>query len=95
MSWGLSELFDSLLRGFPIVICKPCLRPFDEPVGVSGDFGCCDRCQASVTSKTGLTVREPCRHEWETMLADGKMKCRNCQTYKQRSAPRQRARGRT
>lgn len=52
------ELFASLLRGFPIVLCKPCLHPSDEEVGVAGDFGVCDRCQASVTSKTGITVRE-------------------------------------
>jgi len=55
---ALEELLGNLTRGFPIVICKPCLCPYDEPVGVAGDFGACSRCQTSVTSKTGITVRE-------------------------------------
>ena len=45
-------------RGFPIVVCKSCVHPSDEEVGVAGDFGLCSRCQESVTSKTGVTVRE-------------------------------------
>lgn len=52
------ELFESLLRGFPIVVCKFCIRPSDEEVGLAGDYGACERCQVSVTSKTGVTVRE-------------------------------------
>jgi hypothetical protein len=52
------ELFASLLRGFPIVVCKVCVHPSDEEVGLAGDFGLCERCQVSVTSKTGVTVRE-------------------------------------
>ena len=55
---AFKEFFASLQRGFPIAICKLCLRPSDELVGVPGDYGVCERCQESVTSKTGITVRE-------------------------------------
>jgi hypothetical protein len=57
----LGSFVRSLLHAFeprmPILVCKPCLRDDDEVVGEAGDLSLCDRCMASITSKTGLAVR--------------------------------------
>jgi hypothetical protein len=39
------------------LVCFGCLRPDDTVTGDAGDFSCCHRCQASITSKTGKTIR--------------------------------------
>jgi NAD-dependent SIR2 family protein deacetylase len=59
--------FASLVRGFlhalhgrmPVMVCNGCVRPTDEALSASGDFSLCDRCGASITSKTGVAVRTP------------------------------------
>lgn len=45
--------------GRQIMVCEACLKPEDRIVGESGDFSICDRCHASITSRTGVAIRVP------------------------------------
>lgn len=52
------SILHAIHPGMPILVCKTCVREDDEIIGEAGDFSVCDRCTASVTSKTGVGVRK-------------------------------------
>jgi hypothetical protein len=45
-----------LRGGRPVCVCSACQRDDDDVIGKAGDFSLCERCKASITSKTGVTV---------------------------------------
>jgi hypothetical protein len=51
------SLLHILSPSMPICVCMTCVLPTDEVIATAGDFSLCDRCRASITSKTGLAVR--------------------------------------
>jgi hypothetical protein len=55
----MRSLLNALHARMPLLVCRDkCERSDDERVGESGDFAICDRCGASITSKTGIAVRK-------------------------------------
>ena len=42
----------------PITVCLEHVEAGDEVLHAGGDYSICDRCGASITSKTGVAVRE-------------------------------------
>jgi len=59
---SLSDLLETVVRAllaqvWPICVCRSCVHASDKMLGPAGDFSICERCQASITSKTGCTVR--------------------------------------
>lgn len=53
----LRSILDAVVSAPPISICSPCRLSTDEVLGEAGDFSVCARCQESITSETGLSVR--------------------------------------
>ena len=51
------SLIHAIAPSMPICVCMSCVLPTDEVIATAGDYSLCDRCRASITSKTGLAVR--------------------------------------
>ena len=51
------SLVHALAPRMPICVCIGCVLPGDEVMQTAGDYSLCDRCRASITSKTGVAVR--------------------------------------
>lgn len=56
------RIFDAFVQAFrnailvQMVVCKECVRPADTVEGPAGDFSLCERCEKSITSKTGHVI---------------------------------------
>lgn len=55
--WPQALLGKLIAMVTPTLLCKRCVRLTDRVVGKAGDFSLCNRCHASITSKTGVAVR--------------------------------------
>jgi hypothetical protein len=51
------RVLNALHGRMPITVCSECVQTTDEVLHAGGDFSICDRCNKSITSKTGVAVR--------------------------------------
>ncbi len=51
------EKTDEMLLKLPDTVCKDCVKPDEAILAPAGDYALCERCRASINSKTGVIVR--------------------------------------